>query len=507
MCLESVPIGGLGRWNWDGDAVVFDTTVPSHRAVVGGRRHYSIDIRELVLTAKNAVIRDTIREKLRPYAKTLKRGGDSLFESRVLHSFDFRVAVIERWVGEQIKYRSKKGADPWQFPEETLTLGSGDCEDHAFLIASLLLGSGISGYHVRVALGEVRVGARKRLDHAWVMYKNEHGRWRIIEPLRTLAAPSSRKALMLVPEVVRYVPSFLFNDEHLWVVVRGGNPGSIERVAKRAWNRMNPKFAGDVHLSILERALGDAPAEFVARVRGKFRRLALVGPLIDAPDWVNVLNPSSTPYDPRLHFDNGLISESWDVLENNAARFRNDRDDVEAFSEAAHGIADFYAHSSYLDFAWGSASSEPQAKLFHPETWSDDEHVHDLPDYGPHPDPELGRFDFHRFSRNGKLWKKSADEAIAIWNGRVISGRYAQGPEDRMGSVTSKLAESMSTLPSRFARPELGALPHHSEIAVDEADWHSSHKLYEAGAFTQQFRLRFNTAVAHVRQLYRTGVP
>jgi hypothetical protein len=517
MCLNAFPIGGLGRWNWDGDAVVFDTTVPSHRAVVGGRKHYQIDVRALVLTDKNAVIRQTLKEQVRPYARTLKREGDSLFEARELGAFDFRAAVIERWVGEQIKYRGKQGADPWQFPEETLTLRSGDCEDLAFLIASLLLGSGISGYHVRVALGEVRVGERRRFDHAWVVYKNEFGQWRIIEPLRPLATSSpgkgakaragARTAALLVPEAVRYVPSFLFNDQHLWIVVRKGSPGSVEQVAKRTWKRMNPKFAGDVHLSILERALVGAPAEFMRKLRGKFTRLALVGPVIDAPDWVNVLNPSSTPYDPRQHFDNGLISESWDLLENNAARFRKHRDDVDAFSSAAHAIADFYAHSSYLDFAWGSASAEPRAKIFHPDSWNDDDHLHDLPDYGPNPDPELSRFDLHRFSKNKALWKKSAEAAIETWNGRVLSGRYAQGSRDRMGSVTSKLAESMSQLPSRFVRPELGALPHHSEIAVDEADWQSSHKLYEAGAFTQQFRLRFNTAVEHVRKLYQSGVP
>lgn len=42
---------------------------------------------------------------------------------------------------------------------------------------------------------------------------------------------------------------------------------------------------------------------------------------------------------------------------------------------------------------------------------------------------------------------------------------------------------------------------------TDEVDWHSSHELHEAGAFAQQFRLRFKAAVEHLRNLYSIGVP
>jgi transglutaminase-like putative cysteine protease len=43
--------------------------------------------------------------------------------------------------------------DTWLFPDETLALKRGDCEDISFLIASLLIASGISPYTVRVAIG------------------------------------------------------------------------------------------------------------------------------------------------------------------------------------------------------------------------------------------------------------------------------------------------------------------------------------------------------------------
>jgi hypothetical protein len=509
MCLHVSPVGGITRWNWDGDAVVFDTTVPSHRAVVGGTRHYAIDVRQFVLTEKNAVLRHTLRERIRPYAARFCKDGSSLFEARIPGAFDFRAHVLNRWVSEHVRYNSKQDRDPWQFPEETLTLGKGDCEDRAFLLASLLLGSGVSGYHVRVAIGEVHVGGKERYDHAWVVYKNERGRWQILEPPARTAASSPRprksRPALLAAEV-RYTPSFLFNDEHLWVVERNGHPGSIERIANRTWNRLAPKFAGDVHRSVIERALQDAPADVIEAVTSKFRRLAAVGPVIDDADWIDLADPRRTPYDPRQHFDNGLTESSWALLETHAAAFREDSCDLDAFSLAAHAIADFYAHSSYMHFAWVGGRPDPHAALFHPDTWNDEAKIHGLPNYGPSVDGE-GDFDLRRFSTNRHVWSGSHDEALAYWNGKILSGRYAQGAHDHHGGVASKVAESLCQVPPDLMKPELGALPHHCEIAVDEPDRNDSHLLYEPDAYAMQFRLRFNTAVAHVRKIYETGRP
>jgi hypothetical protein len=43
-----------------------------------------------------------------------------------------------------------------------------------------------------------------------------------------------------------------------------------------------------------------------------------------------------------------------------------------------------------------------------------------------------------------------------------------------------------------------GALPHHQEIAVDEAS-QKSNKLYDATEFARQFRLRRQTAIEQIR--------
>jgi hypothetical protein len=228
---------------------------------------------------------------------------------------------------------------------------------------------------------------------------------------------------------------------------------------------------------------------------------------IGALELVDVLNPTATPYDPRQHFDNGLISESWDLLENNAARFRKDRNDADAFAKAAHAISDFYAHSSYLYFAWIATGPGARATPFHPDRWDDDEHIHDTPSYDADALVGPNRFDLRRFSKNAGLWKRPVEAAIQHWDGKIISGRYAQSKNDHFGGIGSKLAESMCVLPDKYLRPELGALPHHVEIAVDDPDWSPDHRLFEPGAFAMQYGWRVNTAIAHVRQLWQTGVP
>ncbi len=109
---------------------------------------------------------------------------------------------------------------------------------------------------------------------------------------------------------------------------------------------------------------------------------------------------------------------------------------------------------------------------------------------------------------NTKLWKGTKLEAAAQWAGKIISGRYAQKYDPKAGFF-----ENFTSLPLSLAQAAdyntRGALPHHNEIAVDDQNLGSGHKLYRAKAtgpadrqaFANQFRWRKNTAIAHIQQV------
>ena len=522
MCLATTPIAGVASGLWENAAVVFDTIVPSQRPVVGGKRRYDIDVRQFVVTENNAVLRRTLHAEVEAYAASLDPDGRERLRERGPGCFDFRARAVVGWVLRTIRYAAKDGRDPWQFPDETLTLRRGDCEDIAFLVASLLLVSGVSGYHVRVALGKVVDAAGNRHDHAWVLYKSESGTWRLVEPLAVRHAGARRSPRLrraappgggepgLAGGGVTYQPSYLFNADHLWAVPHRGHPGSFAKVAAREWRRMSPTFAGDVHRRIVETALEDiASPEVMTYLRGRFRNLLVA--TVDASDWVDPVAPSRTPYDPLDHFDNGCIDESWQLVEARLSSYQDGgRQDHEALAQALHGIADFYAHSSYGAFGWLGGSPVrtlrpypgKAALVADPEPY-----LRDAPFYGPAPDPNLGfDFDLHRFTTNRALWTGSTRDAIAAWDGRIVSGRYAQSKADAMGGFVERSIEQLNALPSRFATPERGALPHHDEIAVDSADPSQSHRLFrDVATYRQQFQWRVDSAVRHIREAFVSG--
>jgi hypothetical protein len=90
---------------------------------------------------------------------------------------------IRDWVADNIEYMSDEeqwGVDDyWQTSEETLSLGTGDCEDFAILLCSLLRAYGIDAEQVYVTLGV----DDERDTHAFLIedwYLG--GEWRAIEP-------------------------------------------------------------------------------------------------------------------------------------------------------------------------------------------------------------------------------------------------------------------------------------------------------------------------------------
>lgn len=91
-------------------------------------------------------------------------------------SYDVKAILCQRFVCKMIKYaydESNTGyTEYWQFPFETMTLKTGDCEDGAILMASLMLASGIPDRLVQVRAGWVKTGnpTAPTGGHAYVSY-------------------------------------------------------------------------------------------------------------------------------------------------------------------------------------------------------------------------------------------------------------------------------------------------------------------------------------------------
>ncbi len=173
-----------------------------------------MDIRGFVPSRPSSVVSRFVREELERARKKYPLLEPTLADRRQPSWFDTVAHLVADIVFDQIPYEPRGGA-AWQLPEETLALGCGDCEDRATLLASALVAAGISPYNVRVALGTIRVqspgrGGRKRLAHAWVVYRSEHGGWAALEPVpkeqRTRHAGLS----------FGYEPEIVFNGDHQW---------------------------------------------------------------------------------------------------------------------------------------------------------------------------------------------------------------------------------------------------------------------------------------------------
>jgi len=202
------------RYNWAGDIIVRDTIVSNKRAVVGYKdKLIPTDIREWIRGPENENLSKALSEI------------NGLPKEKTAGSFDERAILIWEYVAKKITYVHDKEAhgmvDMWMFPEEVLALGKGDCEDSANALCSLLLASGISPFCVRVVLGTVYDSQGKLLGgHAWGVYLDEMGSWRLLEstldklpdgmPLADDLTKSRRDFI--------YKPSLCFNRQHLWQI-------------------------------------------------------------------------------------------------------------------------------------------------------------------------------------------------------------------------------------------------------------------------------------------------
>ena len=202
------------QYDWAGSRILHYTEIPSKRRVIGNEDVLiPTDLREWIAPLDSQVTKKIIASLPLPHTK---KPGD----------FDKRAWIVWKYVTENIEYRTdevaQRKADFWQFPAETLALGTGDCEDCSFLLASLLLASGISPFCVRIVFGILTDKNGRKGGHSWVIYKHEKGRWIVLEGTLNVLPKSWPLADDLAKEhsVPRYYPDICLNHQHVWTIGR-----------------------------------------------------------------------------------------------------------------------------------------------------------------------------------------------------------------------------------------------------------------------------------------------
>jgi predicted transglutaminase-like cysteine proteinase len=231
-------------YNWEGDLILQNTIMENKRFVIGSEdKQIKTDIREWISFEDNNVMKEILRKLSNEKGLPSSRGpGD----------FDKRAMIIWDFIAQNIKYvhdsEKQKKEDFWLFPPEIITLCEGDCEDGSFLLASLLIASGISPFCVRVVLGEVFDEKGKSIGgHCWPVYKNEIGQWCILESTLDNIPSRMPEADKLTEkgQYFQYVPIYCFNNYHLWEILPekdiGSTSNSIEKYLKLRHRKVNMK--------------------------------------------------------------------------------------------------------------------------------------------------------------------------------------------------------------------------------------------------------------------------
>jgi hypothetical protein len=116
---------------------------------------------------KSEVLQEWLKDFVRNPSEELKKACDSITSNK---NPDYVMTDILRYVQKNVKYVGDntkwKMADKWQSPTETLTSGTGDCEDGAILIYCMAILKGVPSNRLLLMCGDVDGGG-----HCWVGYR------------------------------------------------------------------------------------------------------------------------------------------------------------------------------------------------------------------------------------------------------------------------------------------------------------------------------------------------
>ena len=174
-------------------------------------------ISEIFLQYPNDIIKAKAEEIANPY-----------------DSHDIKAFKIFEWVARNLEYKLDKDeydrAEVWQPPVITIRKGTGDCEDAAFLIHSLMLNAGIPWDRIRTYGGEVELDG-SFFGHAWTAYKRESDdEWVVLDSFvfPTLAQIDDRTPMRLYS---LYSDNFFFMTEKYSIITDNSDrirfPGTV----------------------------------------------------------------------------------------------------------------------------------------------------------------------------------------------------------------------------------------------------------------------------------------
>ena len=136
---------------------------------------------------------------------------------------DEKALKIVKWVHDNFPYVTDEEnygvGELWAPPILSLTKGSGDCEDGAFLVHSLMLNAGVPWERLRTYGGIVKAGTGAQTGgHGWTAYKREKdNQWIVLDTSYYINdLPVAKRPLM--KEDTRYIDDYFYMNEFYLVL-------------------------------------------------------------------------------------------------------------------------------------------------------------------------------------------------------------------------------------------------------------------------------------------------